>query len=210
MMKKSKVRTDRFVLPIATVSLLAAGLVAPSAATAEDQYFYISNRSSGMVAEVFAHSVDNEARVVLWPNYGGDSEQFKQQFTTSGWFLLIAKHSGKCLSRSLNGGGTGSVVQSACDSSQLIQQWRPRQVSKTSNECSDPNHCFGGSRTVLDNKWNRYKCLDAANGKAPTPPAKGVALQTWPCIRKFSDWNVVNQEWELVRTQDWGIGPHVN
>ncbi|MFD8141768.1 RICIN domain-containing protein [Streptomyces sp. NPDC059708] len=207
-----KTKISRSVVPIATISLFTTGLIAPSTATAEDQYFYVVNQSTKMVAEVFAHNLDDEGRVVLWPNYGGDSEQFKKQFTYNSWFLLIAKHSGKCLSRTAAAGGI-AVVQKPCDPGQNAQQWKPREVPRTSADCADPNHCFGGSRTVLDNLANRYdgpKCLDADNGSAPTPPKQGVRLQIWPCIKKSSDWNVVNQDWQLVRTQDWGTSPNVH
>ncbi|MGI5479033.1 RICIN domain-containing protein [Streptomyces lavendofoliae] len=198
-----KMRTRRLFLPIATIALAAGGVIAPpTTAAAEDQYFYIVNQSTDMAAEVFAHSQAENARVVLWPNYGGESQQFRQQFTTDGWFLLVAKHSGKCLSGSNADSRSGPVVQRTCNG-ELSQQWRTRTVSKTPDECGDPNRCFGGSRTVLDNKHFRYRCLDAANAQAPTPPVQGAALQTWLCVHKFSAWNQVNQNWELVRTQDW-------
>ncbi|MET7608846.1 RICIN domain-containing protein [Streptomyces avermitilis] len=198
----------RLVIPIAASALFAGGVIVPTTATAEDQYFYIVNQSTDMVAEVFAHSQAEDAWVALWPNYGGESEQFKKQFTNNGWFLLIAKHSGKCLSGSSAESREGRVVQKTCDSEDrsilnLSQQWNTRSISKTSDECSDPNQCFGGSRTILDNRWFRYRCLDAANAKAPTPPVQGTALQTWRCVNKLSAWNEVNQNWELVRTQDW-------
>ncbi|MGW7461160.1 RICIN domain-containing protein [Streptomyces sp. NPDC054797] len=203
-----KIQARRLVTPTAAITLFAGGLIAPNTATAEDQYFYIVNQSTDMVAEVFAHSQAENAWVALWPNYGGESEQFKKQFTNSGWFFLIAKHSGKCLSGSTADRREGLVVQKTCDSEDrtslnLAQQWKTRSIAKTSDECGNPNQCFGGSRTILDNRFYRYRCLDAANAKAPTPPVKGTALQTWRCVNKFSAWNQANQNWELVRTQDW-------
>lgn len=198
-------RTRRLVTAMATISLVAAGVVAPTTATAEEQYYYVVNQRTNMVAEVFAHSLDEGAWVALWPNYGGDSEQFRKVDRHDGWFWLVAKHSGKCLSRTRDETST-AVVQSACyfprrwEGDDVRQLWRVRQVRKTDAECSNRNQCFAAFRTVLDN-WYKSKCLDAANAKAPAPPAQGTALQTWPCISKFSDWNAVNQEWELVNTQ---------
>ncbi|MFF1498244.1 hypothetical protein, partial [Streptomyces sp. NPDC058304] len=53
-----------------------------------------------------------------------------------------------------------------------------------------------GGRASHDSilSWNRV---------STEPGTVQTALQTWPCISKFSDWNAVNQEWELVKTQEW-------
>ncbi|MFF1497862.1 RICIN domain-containing protein [Streptomyces sp. NPDC058304] len=165
---------------MATISLVAAGIVAPTTATAQEQYYYVVNKRTNMVAEVFAHSLDEGAWVALWPNYGGDSEQFeKVDKGGDDWFWLVAKHSGKCLSRTRDKTST-AVVQSDCYvpskpwfGSDTRQLWRVRQVHKTAAECPNRNQCFAAFRTVLDN-WYISNCLDAANAKAPTPPAQGT------------------------------------
>jgi hypothetical protein len=91
-------------LILAAASALAAF---PRTAAADDvPYFYVVNSGTRMMAEVLAHRTDDGAPVVLWPNYGGASQQFSiQRLSRSGdpgplqdqWFLLRARHSGKCL-----------------------------------------------------------------------------------------------------------------
>jgi hypothetical protein len=66
------------------------------------------------MAEVFAHRTEDGAPVVLWPHYGGTSQQFTVERLPPSfwwkpveeqWFLLRARHSGKCLrtNRQVNG-----------------------------------------------------------------------------------------------------------
>ncbi|MFF3087586.1 RICIN domain-containing protein [Streptomyces nojiriensis] len=214
MKKKTKARTRSLGTLIAAVSLFAASIIAPSAAVAEDQYYYVANQGTNMVAEVFAHSQADSAPVVLWPNYGGESEQFKKVDLNGGAFALVARHSGKCLAHSWDT-KNNAVLQTTCGAlgSQpydFFQIWVTREVQKTASDCGG-GPCFGGSRTVLVNYWAGWRnCLDSANGNAPAPPKQGAGLQTWPCIKKFSDWNAVNQDWRLVKTQDWGGGPNVH
>lgn len=207
-------RAKRPALIAITLSLFQTA----QAIAADDPYFYIVNKGSRMMVEVFAHSTRDGARVVLWPHYGGASQQFTiqrlqlgspYQPTQERWFLLRARHSGKCLKTAGDRSGA-AVVQATCggDSSQM---WRVRTVAMTAEECANPNQCFAGHRLVLENYYDRgRRCLDAANGKFPTPPAQGTGLQAWDCISKFSAPNAVNQEWELVNIKDWGApGPVV-
>ncbi|WP_315974780.1 RICIN domain-containing protein [Streptomyces sp. 3211.6] len=194
---------------------MAAGIIAPSTATAEDRYVYVVNQSTHMVAEVFAHNTDEGGAIVLWANYGGQSEQFKVEPQGDGWFGLVAKHSGKCLGRTLDT-TKNTVLQQECSglSSNPIgtrNLWRTQEIPKSASDCANPNQCFGGSRTVIQNQYGGGRfCLDADNGRAPNPPVQGARLQAWPCITKYSDWNAVNQDWQLVNVQDWGTGPHVH
>jgi hypothetical protein len=77
-------------------------------------------------------------------------------------------------------------------------------VVMTPAECGN-SQCFGGQRNVLENYYNRgERCLDADNGKFPTPPPQGAALRAFDYVPKFSAPNAVNQVWELVNTKDWG------
>src|SRR5262249_23082954 len=171
---------------------------------------YIVNTSTHMMVEVFAHHTEDGARTVLWPHYGGESQQFTVERDATGpytpvggqWVLLRARHSGKCLKTAGYHSGA-PVVQATCsgDASQL---WRVREVTMRPEECGDRNPCFGGRRPVLENYYDRGKrCLDSANGRFPIPPPQGAGLQAWDCIPRFSAPNFVNQEWQLVRTQDW-------
>jgi len=183
-----------------TASVTATFTSVPYAA-ADGPYYYIVNSATKMMVEVFAHRTDDGSPVVLWPHYGGTSQQFHPEvvFHTDA-FRLRARHSGKCLQ--VVGDQSGAaVIQAECmgDASQI---WRVREVSKTSAECSDPNHCFGGFRHVLEN-FRGHRCLDAANANFPAPPAQGAGLQAWDCIPRFSAPNFVNQDWELFNTNDW-------
>jgi hypothetical protein len=196
---------------------VTAALTRMPQAEADGPYFYVVNSATRMMAEVFAHRTDNGSPVVLWPFYSGASQQFMVQRLAGNpnlpqeepWFLLRARHSGKCLKTAGYQSGA-AVVQDECggDASQM---WRVRTVVKTAADCANPNQCFGGSRHVLENYYDRgRRCLDAANGNFPAPPAQGAGLQAWDCIPRFSAPNAVNQEWELVNIQDWGApGPVV-
>jgi hypothetical protein len=198
-------------------SVTAALTPVPQAAAADGPYFYIVNSGTGMMAEVFAHRTGDGSPVVLWPHYGGTSQQFtvqrlprdRFQPQEEQWFLLRARHSDKCLKTAGDQSGA-AVVQAVCggDASQM---WRVRTVVMTAADCANPNQCFGGQRHVLENYYDRgRRCLDAANSNFPAPPAQGTGLQAWDCISSFSAPNSVNQEWELVNIQDWGApGPVV-
>lgn len=215
MKSRKKSRSSRFTTSVAALAFVGVGIATPTRATADDQYFYVVNQSTNKVAEVFAHEQGEEKPIVLWTNYGGESEQFRQVAAGDGWFALVAKHSGKCLGRTVVT-TSNKAVQDECgilSSSPFNDQqlWRMETIPKKASDCANPNQCFGGSRTVLHNKYGGGRfCLDAANAKAPTPPVEGAPLQAWPCIKKFSDWNAVNQDWQIVRTQDWGPGPNVH
>lgn len=200
----------RFVVSL-TLWATAALAAAPQAASADVPYFYVVNSGTRMMAEVLARRTDDGAPVVLWPHYGGPSQQFSvQRLSRPGnpepfqeqWFLLRARHSGKCLKT--NGFRSGAaIVQDTCsgDASQL---WRLRAVGMTAAECPTRAPCVVGRRTVLENYHDRgRRCLDAANGQLPGPPEQGAGLQAWDCIARFSAPNAANQEWELVDVQVW-------
>jgi hypothetical protein len=193
--------------------LVAASVLAamPRTATADDvPFFYVVNSGTLMMAEVVARRTDDGAPVVLWPNYGGPSQQFSiQRLPRSDaeplqeqWFLLRARHSGKCMKT--NGFQPGAaIVQETCsgDASQL---WRLRPVVMTAAECRASGQCFMGRRTVLENYHDRgRRCLDAANVQLSVAPAQGETLHARDCVTKFSASNAVNQEWELVDVQNW-------
>lgn len=197
----------------------ALTLLMTSAPVMADEYFYVVNSGTRMMAEVFAHRTDIGSPVVLWPHYGGDSQQFFVWYLKSlglfpdadgdPWFLLKAKHSGLCLKTSGYQSGA-PIVQAECggDASQM---WKVNTIAMTPAECPG-GHCFAFERKVLQNYYDRGKrCLDAANGKFPAPPLQGAPLQAWDCIGKFSAPNAINQEWELVNVRDWDApGPVVH
>ena len=194
-----------------TLWATAALAAVPQAASADVPYFYIVNSGTRMMAEVLAHRTDDGAPVVLWPNYGGPSQQFSVQWLPrpghpeplqEQWFMLRVKHSGKCLKT--NGFRSGAaIVQDAC-SGDASQMWRLRAVVMTPAECSSRIQCVIKRRMVLENYHDRgRRCLDAANGHLPGLPEQGAGLQAWDCIASLSAPNAANQEWELVDVQEW-------
>ena len=185
-----------------TASVTATFTSVPYAA-ADGPYYYIVNSATKMMAEVFAHRTDDGSPVVLWPHYGGTSQQFiVQMVARTDWFRLRARHSDKCLKTA--GDQSGAAVVQAKGIGNTSEVWRVRRVAKTFADCSGP--CFGGFRQVLENFRGR-RCLDAANANFPAHPVQGAGLQAWDCIPRFSAPNAVNQEWELVNINDWGAPP---
>ena len=126
----SETRTARFKRSFcfgAALAFLTAMTAAP--AVADDEYFYVVNTATKMMAEVFAHRTEVGSAVVLWPFYGGSSQQFfvwhlksSGAFPVDGdpWFLLKARHSGLCLKTNLYQSGA-PIVQAECsgDASQI-------------------------------------------------------------------------------------------
>lgn len=212
-------RTPRFKLGHCLGAAVAALMAVTAVPAAAEEYFYVVNTATKMLVEVLAHRTDVGSPVVLWPHYGGTSQQFFVYWTTSPgafpisekdpWFLLKARHSGLCLKT--KGYQSGApIVQAECDGD-ASQMLRVRTIAMTPADCPS-GRCFGGVRHVLQNYYDSGKrCLDAANGKFPAPPAQGTGLQAWDCIGKFSAANAVNQEWELVNIKDWNApGPSVH
>ncbi len=202
----------------ALIAALAMALSAVGSASARTEHYYIVNPRTGMMVEIQANSRAPGAQAILWPHYGGASQQFTVERIMIGtlpdprpaWFLLRAVHSGLCLRT--DGYRSGAAVRQAECSADAGQMWRVRTIPKTPAECPNPSQCVPGSRTVMENYFDRgRRCLDAGNANFPAPPKQGTGLMAWDCITRFSAPNAVNQEWELVRTQDWGRpGPVVN
>jgi hypothetical protein len=121
---------------------------------------------------------DQPAVAVVWTKSPG-------AFPTSEkdpWFLLKARHSGWCLRT--NGYQSGApIIQAECGG-ESGQRWRVQKIAMTPADCPS-GRCFGDERHILQNYYDRGKrCLDAANGKFPTPPVQGAGLQAWDCIGK--------------------------
>ena len=205
-------RSSRPRLLVALGLAAAAALAgAPQAAVADVPYFYVVNSGTRMMAEVLGRRTDDGAPVVLWPNYGGPSQQFSLHRlprpvnpdpSLDQWFMLQARHSGKCLKTSgLHSGA--AIVQETC-SGDASQMWRVRIIAMTAADCTVRSQCLMGRRTVLENYYGRgRRCLDAAHGHLPGMPEQGASLQAWECIAGSTAPNAVNQEWELVDVQEW-------
>lgn len=208
----SRQRRRKRLSRIGLVSLLAAvavaaGPVGTASADPDDsyRYWYIVNSSTGMMVEILGNSADVGAPAILWPHYGGWSQQFEAKGIekAGAWFNLRAHHSDLCLET--EGFAEGVAVRQAECGGKADQLWRVRAISKSSAECANPNQCFPATRTVLENYYDRGKrCLDAANGAFPSPPRQGTPIHAWNCIGRYSAPNFVNQEWQLVRVHDFG------
>lgn len=204
-------RRSKSRLAVALILVAASALAAmPRAAAADAPYFYVVNSGTLMMAEVLARRMDDGAPVVLWPHYGGPSQQFSvQRVPRTGnsepleeqWFMLRARHSGKCL-RTHGFQSGAAVVQETCsgDASQL---WRLRPVVMTAAECPVRSLCLLERRTVLENYHDRgRRCLDAADVQLSGLPEQGAGLHARDCVTRFSIPNAVNQEWALVDVQN--------
>jgi hypothetical protein len=208
-------------LVVALAFSVAAALSPPQAAAQDEcpgvvygrpntEDYYLVNKATRMLAEVFAHNTAEKAPVVLWRRYGSNnSERFRiARYPLSygnpceeQWFTIQAVHSGKYLAT--DGSKSGAKVVQSTHVSDWARQWRVKLVRLTAEECPS-GRCFAAFRHVLENYYDRgRRCLDAANGKFPRPPAEGSALQAFDCIPKFSSPNAVNQEWEVVRAVIW-------
>src|SRR5262245_56956523 len=137
-------RANTRLIVILATSVMAAVISVPQVAAAEP-FFYIVNTATGMLVDVLAHGTDAGAPVVLWPHYGGTSQQFEVQRLTSYWdpdrnvddlwFLLRARHSGKCL-RTAGYQSGAPVVQARDCGAEAAMMWRVRAVHMTAAVCA--------------------------------------------------------------------------
>ncbi|MDM0109424.1 RICIN domain-containing protein [Variovorax sp. J22R24] len=198
---------------VATLALVASAAfaVVPQTALADVPYFYIVNASTRMMAEVLGRRVDDGAPVVLWPNYGGPSQQFSlHRLPRPGnpeplqdqWFMLSARHSGKCLKT--HGFQSGAVIVQETCSGDASQLWRLRTLATTAADCPARGWCLMQRRMVLENFYEGgRRCLDAAHGLLPSGPEQGAGLHARDCVVRFSATTPAHQEWELVDVQEW-------
>lgn len=177
----------------------------------------ITNDSTGLVVEVFAHNQAEGARTVIWPDYGGSSEHFRAVKAGSfchpvgicaDEFHLVADHSGMCVTDDGRNGVAGRpTVMRSCEHLKVSngggsleiferQIWFLREIPMTQWDCPGGG-CFSIPRFVLVNSSTQL-CLDAGNAAFPTPPPQGAELATWPCIDRWSAPNAVNQNWRMT------------
>jgi hypothetical protein len=160
---------------------LALGLLISAQSASAQSQFPIRNRASGLVLDVVGAQKNDGQPVILFKRNGNANQSFSQAVNTDDSFALVAQHSFKCLDvmgfSQLDG---ASVIQFACHFG-TNQRWTLQ-------------HMGGG---VVLRSVNSGKCLDARNGKFPTPPRSGAALQQWACISSPRDANSVNQIFSL-------------
>jgi hypothetical protein len=158
----------------------------------------IVNAHTKLRADVMWASTEDNQGAFLWPNNKSTSQEFDLTSAGGGWYVVKARHSGKCLSLQVGakkwGNGTPVVQQSNCSSDKKSNQWRLRAVA-------DAVSCNGStcstSSAVGNTLVNRYtgRCLDshAPNGR----PGEQAVLQQWDCISNLGAWNVANQRFDF-------------
>ncbi|MBE1875105.1 family 43 glycosylhydrolase [Myceligenerans pegani] len=129
-------------------------------------YYRLQNRCSGLVAEIYEHSVDNGAQVVQWSDLGNPNQQFSVQ-DVSGNIQLVNRNSGKALD--LWGWSTadGARISQYDDTNAANQQWRMIAVDTAA---SYPNpgpisgDTFAHDPTVIKRTNGEYLLAFTANG----------------------------------------------
>src|SRR5262249_49438282 len=137
--------------------------------------------------------------VILFQKNGGLNQVFDVRdfgFTSPGNFqvvTIVAKHSGLCLSQlgfaPNSDANFGPIVQTVCRTGG--QGWVVVPIGRPPSECGPPGTgCFPIGFTLAHDGG---KCMDASNGKFPTPPPSGAPLQHFTCARNTNDRWFVNQ-----------------
>lgn len=165
--------------------------------------FELVNTASGLRADVMWANTAALTGAFLWPDNASSSQEFYKLNTDNGWFRLKARHSDQCLMLDWRGGsyknGTRVVQHPYCGDRYTPAQWKLVTLTRTSKPCRQgpPHYCgFTISRSVLVNR-RTGRCLDAANARLGTPPARAV-LQQWDCSRFVDDPKIGNQGWNFV------------
>ncbi|GAB3175172.1 hypothetical protein GCM10027059_48510 [Myceligenerans halotolerans] len=129
-------------------------------------YYRLQNRCSGLVAEIYEHSVDNGATVVQWSDLGNPNQEFSVQ-DVSGNIQLVNRNSGKALD--LWGWSTddGARISQYDDTNAANQQWRLVAVD-TVAEYPEPGaisgDTFAHDPTVIKKTDGEYLLAFTANG----------------------------------------------
>jgi hypothetical protein len=181
------------------MALVAAVLLAPGAAHANQYRVELTNLRSGLKADVMWHSMAPGQGVFLWPNNTSDSQEFDLLDDVNGYFRIRPRHSRQCLTLDPRANplrnGTRIVQEPGCARGNWAAQWRRGWVGHA--PVCDGEVCTRSSEElpVLINRQS-HKCLDAAN-PSTDPPRRQAPLQQWRCIRTLDDWNVGNQLWKI-------------
>jgi hypothetical protein len=135
-------------------------------------YERITNRNSGLVADVDQHSTADGGNVQQWTWTGAHNQQWEFQDAGGGYFRIVNRNSGRCLDVYTASTADGAnVVQYACNSGPN-QQW---QVVRT------------GSFAELRARHSG-KCLDVHASST----ANGGNIHQWTCT------GAGNQQWSFA------------
>lgn len=130
-------------------------------------YYRLMNRCSGLVAEIYEHSVDNGASVVQWPDLGNPNQEFSVQ-DVSGNIQLVNRNSGKALD--LWGWSTadGARISQYDDTNGANQQWRLIAVDGATGAYPPPvpisGDTFAHDPSVIRKPEGEYLLAFTANG----------------------------------------------
>lgn len=130
-------------------------------------YHRLQNRCSGLVAEIYEHSVDNGAQVVQWSDLGNPNQQFRVQ-DVAGNIQLVNRNSGKALD--LWGWSTadGARISQYDDTDAANQQWRLVAVDTVAADYPGPGavsgDTFAHDPTVIKKANGEYLLAFTANG----------------------------------------------
>ena len=173
-----------------TVLLMGHGLLAPHAANAAGEPYYIVNDYTGMVVDVWQGSIAN-THTVIWPNWGGTNQQYDLVWVDPKYFQIKVRHAGKCLDVNNARLDDGAQVQTFACHGGPSQLWYTEGVTDPYVQCREMTFC-NNARTTIRAKHSG-KCLDADN---PSPslsnlPKQGARLQQWTCLNNLNQfWNI--------------------
>lgn len=114
--------------------------------TGNNTFQRITNRNSGLVADVLNKSTADGGNVAQYTWNGGNNQQWDFQDAGEGYFRIVNRNSGKCLEVNSNSQSDGANInQWACGgSNSLNQQWKLEPVgsyfqmrARHSNKCAD-------------------------------------------------------------------------
>jgi len=137
-------------------------------------YYKIKNKNSGKLADVNGGSLTDGAKVIQWPDNGGDNQRWQLVDAGSGYYKIKNKKSGKLMD--VSGGSTASsaqIVQMA-DNGAASQLWQ--RIDAGSGYYKLKNKKSGMLLEVTG-----YSTADGAN--VTQYPDNGGANQQWQIIQ---------------------------
>lgn len=148
-------------IAIAAATVAAGVAIGPGAAHASGTTVRLAPMSNPFLyVDVSGASTDTLARIIQWP-LAGDNQVWTFRLVAGPDYLLVNKHSNKCLET--DGMAGDQLFQAPCDGRVAWQLW-------------DHDHAQDGSGT--DVIWNPVSnlYLDVSGGSA----SRGAAIDAWP------------------------------
>jgi hypothetical protein len=192
----------------AKLRTLAVGLAAVAVSSAPVAPAYadgveIVSVASGLRVDVMWASTSAFQGAFLWPDNASASQEFYLIPNTTGYYHIVARHSGQCLMLDWREGvpknGT-RVIQFPAASCGGGAEYLPSDwlLGFVFDNCNPAwQDCQLTQRQIIVNRYTK-KCLDAGNS-AGGAPGQGAVLQQWDCISSIHQWNAGNQLWTFTR-----------